>query len=134
MSWSSKQQNTISRSSVEAECWPMSLSSLLELRWPLPKATIMLYDNVSVVYLLSNLVHHQRTKHIKIDLHFVCDCVAMEQIRVLHVPSSSQFANIFTKGLSIFVLVSTFDKLPMRLWGSVSIYSMCTMQGMFILI
>jgi hypothetical protein len=32
-------------------------------------------------------------------LHFVRDHVALGEARVLHVPSSSQFADVFTKGL-----------------------------------
>ena len=44
-------------------------------------------------------MQHQRTKHIEIDLHFVRDRVALGEARVLHVPSSSQFADVFTKGL-----------------------------------
>lgn len=49
-------------------------------------------------------VQHQRTKHMEIDLHFVHDRVAVGSVRVLHVPMTSQYANIFTKGLpsSIF--------------------------------
>nr|GEY19831.1 ribonuclease H-like domain-containing protein [Tanacetum cinerariifolium] len=41
----------------------------------------------------------QRTKHIEIDVHFVWDLVAAGEVRVLHVPSLYQFADIFTKGL-----------------------------------
>jgi hypothetical protein len=44
-------------------------------------------------------VQHRRTKHIEIDIHFVREKVALGQVRVLHVPSSAQFADIFTKGL-----------------------------------
>jgi hypothetical protein len=36
---------------------------------------------------------------VEIDLHFVRDRVALGEARVLHVPTSSQFADIFTKGL-----------------------------------
>nr|GFD48029.1 ribonuclease H-like domain-containing protein [Tanacetum cinerariifolium] len=42
---------------------------------------------------------HQRTKHIEIDIHFVRDMVSCGQVRVLHVPSRYQYADIFTKGL-----------------------------------
>ena len=35
----------------------------------------------------------------EIDLHFVRDRVAVGDVRVLHVPTTSQFADIFTKGL-----------------------------------
>jgi hypothetical protein len=37
--------------------------------------------------------------HVEIDLHFVREKVAIGQVRVLHVPTTSQFADIFTKGL-----------------------------------
>jgi hypothetical protein len=56
-------------------------------------------DNVSAVYLSTNHVQHQRTKHVEIDLHFVRDRVAIGEVWVLHVPTTSQFADIFTKGL-----------------------------------
>ncbi|GKA01496.1 ribonuclease H-like domain-containing protein [Tanacetum coccineum] len=99
---------TLSRSSAEAEyrgvanvvveaAWIRNL--LLELHAPLTTATLAYYDNVSAVYLSTNPVQHQRTKHIKIDIHFVRDYVASGQVRVLHVPSCFQYADIFTKGL-----------------------------------
>ncbi|GJW67183.1 ribonuclease H-like domain-containing protein, partial [Tanacetum coccineum] len=50
-------------------------------------------------WLRNLLLQHQRTKHIEIDIHFVRDLVAAGQVRVLHVPSRYQFADIFTKGL-----------------------------------
>lgn len=63
------------------------------------KATLVFCDNISSVYMSNNPVQHQRTKHIEIDLHFVREKVAMGQVKVLHVPSSLQYADIFTKGL-----------------------------------
>jgi hypothetical protein len=56
-------------------------------------------DNVSAVCLSTNPVQHQRTKHVEIDLHFVRERVALGEIRVLHVPTTSQYADVFTKGL-----------------------------------
>jgi hypothetical protein len=72
---------------------------LAELHCPLTKSTLVYCDNISAVYLSTNPVQHQRTKHVEIDLHFVRDRVALGDIRVLHVPTTSQFADIFTKGL-----------------------------------
>nr|GEU29824.1 putative reverse transcriptase domain-containing protein [Tanacetum cinerariifolium] len=78
-----------------------SLASYLlcELHTPLLSATLVDYDNVSVIYMIANPVQHHRTKHIKIDIHFVHDMVARGQIRIRHVPSRYQCVDIFTKGL-----------------------------------
>nr|GEY33565.1 hypothetical protein [Tanacetum cinerariifolium] len=72
---------------------------LLELHSALHSATLVYCDNVSAVYLSSNPVQRQRTKHIEIEIHFVRDQVSTGHVRVLHVPSRFQYANIFTKGL-----------------------------------
>lgn len=98
----------VSRSSAEAEyrgvanaiaetSWIHNL--LRELRFPTTKATIVYCDNISSEYMSANPVQHQRTKHIEIDILFVRDQVALSQVRVLHVPSHSQYADIFTEGL-----------------------------------
>jgi hypothetical protein len=57
-------------------------------------------DNVSAVYLSTNPVQHRRTKHIEVDIHFVRDKVQVGEVRVLHVPTTLQFADVFTKGLN----------------------------------
>ena len=72
---------------------------------PPSRATVVYCDNISAVYMSSNPVQHQRTKHIEIDLHFVRERVALGEIRVLHVPTSSQFADIFTKGLPTLIFL-----------------------------
>nr|GEV58586.1 ribonuclease H-like domain-containing protein [Tanacetum cinerariifolium] len=118
LSWSSKRQCTISRSSAEAEysgvanviaeiAWIQNL--LLEPHASLQSATLIYYDNVSAIYMSSNPVHHQRTKHIEIDILFVRDKVATSHVCVLHVPSRYQYADIFTKGLpsSLFIEFQT---------------------------
>jgi hypothetical protein len=76
---------------------------LHELQSPLATSTLVFCDNVSAVYLSTNLVQHQRTKHVEIDLHFVRKRVACGVVRVLHVPTISQFADVFTKGLPSMV-------------------------------
>jgi hypothetical protein len=47
-----------------------------------------------------NPVQYRRTKHIEIDIHFVREKVSLGQVRVLHVSSAHQYADIMTKGLS----------------------------------
>ncbi|XP_071727481.1 uncharacterized mitochondrial protein AtMg00810-like [Rutidosis leptorrhynchoides] len=108
ISWSSKRQPTLSRSSAEAEyrgvanvvaesCRLRNL--LLELHCPISKPTLVFCDNVSAVYLSGNPVQHQRTKHIELDIHFVREKVVRGQVRVSHVTTRFQIADIFTKGL-----------------------------------
>jgi hypothetical protein len=82
--WAAKWQSVVSRSSVEAEyrivangvaeaSWMRQL--LHELHSPLQRATLVYSDNVSAVYLSTNLVQHQRTKHMEIDLRpQACRC------------------------------------------------------------
>ena len=87
---------------------------LHELHCPLQRATIVYCNNVSVVYLSTNPVQHQRTKHVEIDLHFVHDRVALGEVRVLHVPTTSQYVDNFTKGLSTFVFTEFRSSLNVR--------------------
>jgi hypothetical protein len=49
---------------------------------PLSRVTLVYCDNVSAVYLSTNPVQHQRTKHIEIDLHFVRERVEVVEVVV----------------------------------------------------
>ncbi|GKC67352.1 ribonuclease H-like domain-containing protein, partial [Tanacetum coccineum] len=111
------------RSSAEAEyrgvvnvvsdsCWIRKL--LLELHCPIPKATLVFCDNVSVIFLCGNPVQHQCTKHIEKDIHFVREKVARGEVRVLHAPSRYQIADVFTKGLPRVLFDDFRDSLSVR--------------------
>lgn len=121
VSWSSKRQHTISRSSAEVEyrgvanavseaTWLRNL--LLQMKIPIPRATIVYCDNVSAVYLSSNPVQHQRAKHVEIDIYFAREKVTLGHVRVLHVPSTQQFADIFTKCLPSPLFIDFRDNAP----------------------
>ena len=108
LSWSSKKQRTVARSSIKAEYrsvaattseinWICSL--LTELDITLPTLPIIYCDNVGATYLCSNPVFHWCMKHVAIDYHFIRDQVQSSVLRVTHVSSADQLVNALTKPL-----------------------------------
>lgn len=80
ISWQSKEQHTISRSSIKAEFRsPAHLvaeitwisSSLTELNFILPKPSVAWGDNLNTILLSATPIQHARTKHVELDLYFV---------------------------------------------------------------
>ncbi|KAK6143111.1 hypothetical protein DH2020_023459 [Rehmannia glutinosa] len=109
ISWSSKKQRTVARSSTEAEyrslasvtCDVLWLRSLLkELNIPQQKPTTVWVDNIGAVLLSVNPIHHSRTKHVEIDIHFIREKVEDKSISVHHIPAVDQIADILTKPLN----------------------------------
>lgn len=50
------------------------------------------------------------------DLHFVCEPVAVEDVRVLHILMTSQFADIFTIGFSILGVLGVLVQSQYLSW------------------
>ena len=109
ISWSTKKQPTVARSSTEAEyrsvantvaelIWIRSL--LTELKQPLRNPTVVWCDNIGASYLAINPCFKARTKHIEVDFHFVREQVKEGHISVHYISSLDQLADIFTKPLS----------------------------------
>jgi hypothetical protein len=108
ISWSSRKQPTVSRSSTEAEyksiantaaelLWIRSL--LQELRLTLSGPPKIWCDNIGATYLSINPIFHACTKHVAIDFHFVRELVASKDLEILFVPSADQIADVLTKPL-----------------------------------
>ncbi|CAL9031837.1 unnamed protein product [Prunus brigantina] len=108
VSWSSKKQQSVSRSSTEAKYRAMAVIAaevvwlqqlLFDLHCPLLWKPILCCDNQSAMALSSNPVLHSRAKHIEINCHFVCEKVTRGDLHLQHVSSAQQVADVLTKGL-----------------------------------
>ena len=103
ISWKCKKQSTVAKSS------PKNKYVTCEVQWlhfllkdlPLPPSTItpIYCDNQSALHIDVNLIFHERTQHIEIDSHIVCEKTQTRVIDLLLVPSSAQIADIVTKAV-----------------------------------
>ncbi|CAM8993769.1 unnamed protein product [Rhodiola kirilowii] len=123
VSWSSRKQKVVSRSSTEAEYRAIAFTAaeliwiqqlLQEMAITIQKPPILLCDSLSATFLSANPVLHQRSKHIKIDYHFVREQVASKDLIVRHVRSLDQIADIFTKAVGNHHFRTLRDKLHVR--------------------
>ena len=69
---------------------------LRDLRIPQPHATLLLFDNLSTVYLSTNPTLHKRSKHFDTDYHYIREQVALRLIETRHIRASLQVDDIFT--------------------------------------
>jgi len=104
ITWSSRQQRCVARSTAEAEyvsasdaaqevVWLRSLLSELLAKEQL--STELLIDNQSAMKLMKNTEHHRLTKHIDIKYHYIRECVENNILTPMYVPSETQLADFF---------------------------------------
>ncbi|RVW23313.1 Retrovirus-related Pol polyprotein from transposon RE1 [Vitis vinifera] len=99
VTWRSKKQSVVARSSAEAEYRALAQG-------------ICSYKHSK------NPVHHDRTKHVEIDRHFITEKVTSETVKLNYVPTKHQTADILTKALPR----PNFEDLTCKL-GLYDIYS-----------
>lgn len=121
--WLSKKQPIVTLSTCEAEyvaaswcvchaIWVRNLLSKLEQKQN--EATEIRVDNKSAIELAKNPVNHERSKHIDVRFHFIRDEVKYENVKLVHVASRDQVADIFTKPLPMVLFENCKRMLGMK--------------------
>ncbi|XP_019186527.1 PREDICTED: uncharacterized protein LOC109181229 [Ipomoea nil] len=123
ISWRSKKQATVSRSSSEAEYRALA-ATVCEIQWltyllhdlkvSVTKPAVLFCDSKSAVAIAENYVFHERTKHIEIDCHVVREKVTKGLIKLLSVSTKNQTADGFTKPLPTSLFHCFINKLGIQ--------------------
>ena len=108
VSWYSKKQATVALSTAEAE-YISACSCAKEIAWFRQLLTDMGYkqnapttineDNQSCIQMAKNPQVNNKTKHIQVRFHYICQQMQANNIQFEYCPTKEQMADIFTKGL-----------------------------------
>ncbi|KAG7584165.1 GAG-pre-integrase domain [Arabidopsis suecica] len=119
IAWLSKKQNSVSISTAESEYIAMG-SCCTQLLWMkqmlsdyrLDSGVLQVYcDNQSAIDISKNPVQHSRTKHIDVRHHFIRELVEEKKVKIDHVGTEIQLADIFTKALDFNRFVTLRNSL-----------------------
>jgi hypothetical protein len=109
ITWSSRRQATVAKSSTEAEYVALSAAAseciwlrrlVSNLGMDVTTPTTIYEDNQGAIDIAKNPKHHDRTKHIDVSHHFVRERVASKELYVEHCPTGEMTADILTKGVT----------------------------------
>jgi hypothetical protein len=107
MSWKSKKQHMVARSSAEVEYRAMTFTSSCELIWlknllvdlsvHIHTPMILFCDNQVTMHIAANPVFHEHTKHLEVDCHYIRQQVQAKLIQTFYICTYDQLADVFTK-------------------------------------
>ena len=139
VSWSSRKQQTVAKSSTEVEYVALSAATQeavwlrhliinnqsinlyltticfkADLGRQVDTPTTIYEDNQGAIELAKNAKFHNRAKHIDICHHLVRERVASHEIRVIYCPTEDMIADIMTKGFAKPTLEKLRDLLAVH--------------------
>ena len=106
--WRSQKQKVASRSSTEAEYRALAdvtheilrfQKLLRDFHSDVTAVAKLFCDSKSAIYIATNPVFHERTKHVELDCHIVRNQLKAGTLNTIHVTSQNQLADILTKPL-----------------------------------
>ena len=109
VSWCSKRQAWVSRSTTEAEYIALSIACqeavwlrrlLSDIQMKQCGPSTIFEDNQGAIELSRNPKFHNRTKHIDISYHYVREQVNLNTVSVKYCPTEDMLADVMTKGVS----------------------------------
>jgi hypothetical protein len=109
VAWGSKKQSTTASSTTEAEYYAAHKGAR-EIRWmrqllsdlgyPQTAPTMMYSDNQAAIRLVHNPEFHQRTKHIDVKYHAICEYCQRGDLTIIYVTTDNNLADVFTKPIA----------------------------------
>ena len=123
VSWCSKRQATVSKSSTEAEYTALSGACqeavwmrrlLADIGFEQRGPSTIFEDNKGAIELAKNPKFHNRTKHIDVSFHFIREQVNLKAISVKYCPTQDMLAEIMNKGLPKIAFQKFRDNLGVK--------------------